>query len=255
MGVTTRALEAQLDAIAPLMEPVRRALYLEVAASAVPIGRDAAAAAVGISRALAAFHLDRLADAGLLEVEFRRLSGRTGPGAGRPSKLYRSAGRPIELSIPARRYDDLAELLARGLEMSAEEVEPIPDGSPVAGLAGWSNLDPAVVAAVETAAASFGRALAGEAREHAGRRPGRSRLVQELKVVLDEHGFEPLSVPDGRIILRNCPFDALARAHRALVCGLNGAIMGGALAELSDTGLNAVLEPADGRCCVLLRPS
>ena len=246
--MTTEALEAQLDAIAPLMEPVRRSLYLHVAGSPEPVGRDAAAAAVGIRRSLAAFHLDRLAEAGLLEVEFRRLSGRSGPGAGRPAKLYRAAGRPIELSIPARRYADLADLLARGLEQAGGLGQ-------AGGPDGARGPDPAVAVAVETSAAAFGCALAAEVRARAGRRPSRSRLVQELRAVLAAHGFEPLGLPDGGLVLRNCPFDAVARDHRALVCGLNGAILRRALDELAGPHLSAELEPAEGRCCVLLHPS
>src|SRR3954462_9711428 len=87
---TARA-EEELAALAPLAEPMRRRLYLHVATSAEAVGRDEAAAAVGISRALAAFHLDRLVDEGLLDTEFLRRSGRSGPGAGRPAKLYRRA--------------------------------------------------------------------------------------------------------------------------------------------------------------------
>src|SRR5215208_5795625 len=96
---------AAIDELAVLGEPVRRALYDFVSGQREPVGRDAAAAAVEIGRPLAAFHLDRLVAAGLLEVTFRRLSGRTGPGAGRPAKLYQRSKRDLELSLPARRYE------------------------------------------------------------------------------------------------------------------------------------------------------
>src|SRR3954452_9838159 len=96
--------EAELAALAPLAEPVRRRLYLHVAASPTPVGRDEAAAAVGISRALAAFHLDRLVADDFLETEFQRRSGRTGPGAGRPAKLYRRGQTRHAVSLPARNY-------------------------------------------------------------------------------------------------------------------------------------------------------
>ncbi|HET8785902.1 MAG TPA: helix-turn-helix domain-containing protein, partial [Candidatus Limnocylindrales bacterium] len=105
-----------IDAIALLDEPVRRRLYEWVVDQGRPVGRDEAAAAAGVSRALAAFHLDRLAAAGLLTTEFRRLTGRTGPGAGRPSKLYARADRDIRVALPERRYDIAAEVMAEALE-------------------------------------------------------------------------------------------------------------------------------------------
>ena len=93
--------DAQVAGIAALDEPVRRDLYLHVAAQAEPVSRDAAATAVGISRSLAAYHLDKLAAAGLLDVEYRRPPGRSGPGAGRPAKLYRRTGRQLDVSLAA----------------------------------------------------------------------------------------------------------------------------------------------------------
>ena len=113
-----------IEAIALLDEPARRAVYEWVVARQRPVGRDETAAGVGISRALAAFHLDRLAEGGLLETEFRRLTGRTGPGAGRPAKLYRRADREIAVSLPERRYDVAADLLAGALEDVTGEHPP-----------------------------------------------------------------------------------------------------------------------------------
>src|SRR6476620_10393212 len=108
-----------LDRLAPLADPDRRSLYAFVVAQPEPVDRDAAAAGVGVGRPLAAFHLDRLAAAGLLEVEYHRRSGRTGPGAGRPAKFYRRARTAeIAISLPARHYDELAEILVAGVERS-----------------------------------------------------------------------------------------------------------------------------------------
>src|SRR5438105_14446775 len=90
-----------IERVALLDEPARRRLYDFVSGRNAPVGRDEAAAATGMSRGLAAFHLDRLAEAGLLDVEFRRLTGRTGPGAGRPAKLYARAGRRVSVNLPA----------------------------------------------------------------------------------------------------------------------------------------------------------
>lgn len=101
-----------VDAIGLLHEPVRRAVYEYVAAQSGPVGRDAVAGAVGIGRTLAAFHLDKLADAGLLTVSFARRAGRTG----RPAKLYRRADDELAVSVPPRQYRLLAGALAEALE-------------------------------------------------------------------------------------------------------------------------------------------
>lgn len=103
--------QPDLEVLASLAEPMRRALYDFVVASAEPVSRDEAAGAVGVSRQVAAYHLDRLADDGLLDVDFRRRTGKTGPGAGRPSKLYRRSGQEYEVSVPPRRYELAARIL------------------------------------------------------------------------------------------------------------------------------------------------
>src|SRR6185436_3531697 len=115
---------AQVSAVAALAEPTRRRLYDHVAGQPGPVSRDEAAAAVAIPRATAAFHLDRLVDDGLLEVQFERRSGRTGPGAGRPAKLYRRAECAVTVSLPERRYDLAGDLLAAALDEADASGEP-----------------------------------------------------------------------------------------------------------------------------------
>ena len=112
-----------LTAIAALTDPVRRNAYRAVAeARPAPIGRDEVADALGVGRSLAAFHLDKLVDAGLLEVSYARRSGRTGPGAGRPAKLYHLAAAEHAVSVPPRSYRTAASLLAETLErLGADE--------------------------------------------------------------------------------------------------------------------------------------
>jgi predicted ArsR family transcriptional regulator len=105
-----------LQAAALLAEPVRRALYEYVVAAPAEVGRDEAADAVGASRSLTAFHLDKLVDAGLLTASYRRLTGRSGPGAGRPAKLYRRAEGERAVSLPPRDYPSAARLLATVVE-------------------------------------------------------------------------------------------------------------------------------------------
>lgn len=221
-----------------LNEPARRALYEFVVGRDDAVDRDEAAAAAGIGRPLAAFHLDRLAAAGLLDVEYRRRSGRTGPGAGRPAKLYRRArGLTIELSLPARRYRLAAEILADGLDRKA---------------------DAASRADVHAAARDRGAAIGASAasRRSGSRRGRRSRRAarEELTAVLADEGFEPSD--DGtEIRLRNCPFDALVTDHRGLTCSMNLALLDGLVDGLGDSGLQAVSRPVEGLCCVRLVPS
>ena len=107
--------------MAVLADPVRRDLYEYVAGAGREVGRAEAADALGLARTLAAFHLDKLVDAGLLEVAHRRLTGRSGPGAGRPAKVYRVAVREHLASVPPRDYRGLAMLLAEAVEAAGAE--------------------------------------------------------------------------------------------------------------------------------------
>jgi predicted ArsR family transcriptional regulator len=232
------ALSARLESVAPLAEPVRRALYLHVASSPDAVGRDAAAAAVGISRALAAFHLDRLVEAGLLETEFRRLSGRTGPGAGRPAKLYRRSRRQIDVTLPERRDDILGGLFATALEWSADDA-----GRPTDATTTRARLD--------RAASDYGAAIGRVARTHAGARASVGERLAAVADVLGGMGYEAWS-DDATVTLRNCPFDRVARDHRDLVCGTNRAMMAGVVDGLGSKRIRAMFDPAPGRCCVLL---
>ena len=219
---------SQISAIAALNEPIRRALYAYVAQSTGAVGRDEAARAVGITRELAAFHLDKLLEEGLLDVEYRRISGRTGPGAGRPAKIYRPSDRQVQVILPKRRYDLAAQVMAEALE------DP---GDPVA--------------AVDRVARQFGQALGEEARRDLGRRPGTARLLEKACAVLAEYGFEPV-YSDAELRLRNCPFDAIAKEHTALICGMNLALAEGLLTGLGAEGVEARLDPLPGTCCVAL---
>lgn len=220
---------ASVSGVSALAEPLRRRLYLYVVAQPDPVGRDQAAAGVGIARHTAKFHLDRLVDDGLLDTEFRRLSGREGPGAGRPAKLYRRAAREVSVSLPERRYDLAGEVLAHAIEESAA------DGTPV--------LD-----AVRRVAAVTGRRLAADLGSDSEGETDEQRLA----AVLAACGFEP-RVEGPRITLANCPFHALARSHTGLVCGMNLGLVGGVIDGLGVTGLLAELEPDPGRCCVTTR--
>jgi predicted ArsR family transcriptional regulator len=216
-------LDVDVPAIAVLDDPVRRALYRHVVAQAEPVGRDAAGAAVGVSRSLAAFHLDKLAAAGLLDVEFRRPAGRGGPGAGRPAKLYRRAERQLDVTLPPRHYELAARILAAAVHDAA-------DGRPL-------------TESLRDAARRAGAAMADGVRD-------RQRAVD----VLAAFGYEPVS--DGtRLVLRNCPFHALAVEHTDLVCGVNTDLLAAFTDSVPELGLTAALDPAPGRCCVTLTKS
>jgi predicted ArsR family transcriptional regulator len=224
-----------VGAIAALDEPKRRELYDFVAARHEAVGRDEAAEATGMSRELASFHLDRLVAAGLLTTEFRRLNGRTGPGAGRPAKLYRRSPADVAVSFPTRRYERAAAMFADALVRLGKD--------PAAGV-------PAVLSEV---ARTRGRAAGSDARQQAGPRPGRKRLRMVLVELLQRSGYEPEALPQPeRICLRNCPYDALVEDHRDLTCGMNLAWAEGLVDGLGQAGLTARLDPSDGYCCVVL---
>lgn len=223
-----------IEAIGALAEPTRRRLYELVVAADDPVGRDDAVAALGVSRELAAFHLDRLVDAGLLQTTYRRRNGRTGPGAGRPAKLYSRADAAVELTLPTRRYGRAAELMATAIER----------------LASASGLETLAQVARER-----GAAVARDARQAAGPRRGRLRSVSGLVEVLRGAGYEPRIEPDGSVCLRNCPYDALVADHRDVTCGMNLAWADGLVDGLGVKGVEVQLDPAPGRCCVVIHPA
>jgi predicted ArsR family transcriptional regulator len=224
-------IDRDIERLAVLEDQARRALYGYVTRQGDFVSRDQAASAIGIARGLAAFHLDKLADEGLLEVVYRRPPGRAGPGAGRPAKLYRRSRHQINITLPPRNYEMLARLLAQALD---PEVAP----------AGSERL--------QNNAHRAGTDLAGEARGLAGRRPNRRRLLEAALEVLWRQGFEP-SREDGDVVLRNCPFEAAAREYPDVVCAMNLALMKGLLDELNVSGMTAILQPREGLCCVTLR--
>ena len=187
------------------------------------MSRDEAAKAARIGRSLAAYHLDKLAGEGFLEVSYARPEGRSGPGAGRPAKLYSPAAGELEVSVPAREYALAAEILV-------EAAEADPSGA-TAGRA-------------RDAARESGRELGERHRRGRGR---------QLRKALAERGYEPFEEGD-ELRLRNCPFDRLAREHRDLVCGMNQAHLEGLLEGLDQDDLVAELDPRPDCCCVAIRP-
>ena len=190
------------------------------------------AEALGVSRSVVAFHLDKLAEAGVADITFERTSGRTGPGAGRPAKLYRRATREVAASVPERRYDLAGSLLATAVA-DAERT-----GAPIGGC---------LTAAARAAGRAIGKEAAAATRPLT-RRDDRRRAVVE---VLARHGYEPVLGSRREIALLNCPFHRLAEEHRSLVCGMNLDLLGGVLEGMGPAGkLDARLAPEPGYCCV-----
>jgi predicted ArsR family transcriptional regulator len=226
--VTDDELAARLAGAGALTEPARRALYLYVLEQSEPVSREQAAAACELPLHSARFHLDRLVDEGLLQVSYRRLTGRTGPGAGRTAKLYQRSRREVSVSLPERRYDLAGGILAVAIERSAR------DGT---------EIREAVVGAAE----ERGRRMAEDAAPTSG------SDLQRTAAVLRRHGYQPRAV-DGALCLSNCPFDSLAREHTELVCTMNLSLVDGLLRGLGGSSLEAVLDPQPGRCCVTARP-
>ncbi len=210
-----------VDALSALGDPTRRRAYDHVCGRARPVGRDEVADALGIGRTLAAYHLDRLAADGLLDISYARRSGRGGPGAGRPAKMYDRSEREVTVSVPPRDYGLAARLLAHAAAQDEH---------------GETRR------ALHTAADSLGREIASEAPD-----------PPDLAPLLAARGYEPFEDDDGVIRLRNCPFHAVAQSHPDVVCDMNLSLLGGLVAGLGGPGAEVVLEPGPGRCCVAIR--
>jgi predicted ArsR family transcriptional regulator len=224
---------AAVAAIAALDDDVRRALYEHVRAAGAPVTREEAAAAVGISRKLAAFHLDKLVELGVLRSGFGAPTDRR---VGRAPKVYEPAEQDISVRVPERSPELLASILVEAVtgEQPGERAED---------------------AALRVARERGAELGATERSRLRGGRVGAERALATSEELLAEHGFEPFR-EGGSVRLRNCPFHPMAGAAPALVCGLNRAYLAG-LVEGLDAGdrVSAELAPRAGECCVELRPS
>jgi predicted ArsR family transcriptional regulator len=208
---------SDLAALAALDDPTRRRLYECVAAAPQALTRDEAAAATGIGRSLAAYHLDKLTEHGLLEAGYARAPGRTGPGAGRPAKRYSRASREFAARTPPRDYRLLAELLVDAAR------------------------DETVLEAVKQNARVAGESIGADARSAGA----------SLDEVLVRRGYEPEPRPESPLRLRNCPFADLARRCPEVVCTINLALLQGIL-DGAGVQARAELRPADDACCVVV---
>lgn len=229
-SVKVESFGERVRGVAALDHPVTQAVY-RLLVQRGRLSRDDTAESLDVARSVAAFHLDKLVGAGLAETHSERLTGRSGPGAGRPAKVYRRSDRDIELSLPERHYDVAGGVLAAALERAAE------DGVPVQQ-------------AVRDAAVETGRALGEAARTETGARASQAKRRGALLRVLERHGYEP-QLRDRDIVLRNCPFHVLADQHRTLVCGMNLELLSGVIEGVGGEDLvSARLAPEAGFCCV-----
>jgi predicted ArsR family transcriptional regulator len=224
--VNPSELEAQISSVAALKGPLRRALYTYVAGQPKEVSRDRAARALGITRATAAFHLDRLVAEGLLAATYRRTSGRTGPGSGRPSKLYKRSDRQIQLSFPPRNYELAARILERVSTEQTSERE-------------WTK-----------AVRRLGKEFAQGTVPVSTRRRGPGSRVESLEALLEANGYQPRWQGRSRLNLANCPFDALVEDCPALICRMNLAFMEGIRSALTLGHLKPVIDCQAGVCCV-----
>jgi predicted ArsR family transcriptional regulator len=210
--------------VAALVDPVRRALYEHVRRERRPVTREEAAQAVDVSRNLAAFHLDKLVEVGMLQARYEAPAEQP-RGRGRTPKVYEATDGGLALTVPQRHYELVGAILA-----DAIATDPTDAGAAAHRHAARLGLDIGVAA--------------GGTRDDATETAART---------LTDLGYEPRSGGDG-IVLDNCPFHALATRHTALICGINLEFVAGLLAGLGCEALRAELRPRPGGCCVAIRP-
>ena len=224
--------EPAIRAVAALEDELRRGMYGFIRGARRPVTRDEAAASVGISRKLAAFHLDKLVDAGVLRARYQAAGGIR--KAGRTPKVYEPSGTDIRISIPQRQHDILAGILLDAV-LTEGQAESAHD-------------------AAMRVARDRGVDVGASERENA--RPGRLGAERALTLaagILERYGFEPARPTPTCVRLRNCPFHPLAARAPELVCGMNHAFLAGLLTGLDAPAVEAVLDPRPGECCVELR--
>lgn len=227
------AWDAALDALATLGDAQRRRIYGFVRAAAGPVTREDTAAAMGISRSLAAFHLDKLLDAGLLSSHTAQSGDSRRPG--RRPKAYQPSDLEVQVNIPTRRHQLLAEILAETVA-----------GAPTA-----RRIRPAALRVARERGQALGRSVRTSIRGAVGKERGMA-LAQEA---LAASGYQPVRTSEGSLRLRNCPFQPIAGQARELVCGLNHSYLSGLVDAIGAPRIEAALAPQTSGCCVELRPA
>jgi predicted ArsR family transcriptional regulator len=223
--------DSAIKAIAALDDELRRGMYVYIRSVRRPVTRDEAAAAVGISRKLAAFHLDKLVDAGALRAHYEPAAGIR--RVGRSPKVYEPTSADIQVSIPQRRHDVLADILLDAVLTEGQ----------------GENARDAALRAARSRGEQAGR---DERKQSRPGRLGAERALTLVSGVLEHHGFEPAREAPARIRLRNCPFHPMAVKAPEVVCQMNHAFLAGLLDGLEAPAVEAILDPRSGGCCVEL---
>ena len=118
-------------------------------------------------------------------------SGRVGPGAGGPAKVYSVSSRSFSVEIPQTRYGLAASMMATALSAHG----PGADGA----------------GSLEDVATAFGESLGSEIRRQARTKGARLEAVQRK---LGQLGYEPRVQESGEWTMRNCIFAELSTSHR-----------------------------------------
>lgn len=235
-----------VEAIGALADGLRRSAYELVVQRGGGVSRQEVADALGVPVHTARLHLERLVDEGLLQVEERRLSGRSGPGAGRPARLYSRSPQEVSISLPPRAYDLAAQIFAAATQRSLLGEDLAVTLSEEARSVGRA-MAAACADDHEPSPAVGSTPVVGDRRESSGE-------AERVAGTLAGHGYEP-DLREGVVWLRNCPFDRLAKEHTELVCGLNLDVVGGVIDGLGCQRVEAALDPQPGQCCVRISPT
>ncbi|WP_163162269.1 helix-turn-helix domain-containing protein [Arthrobacter sp. Alg241-R88] len=211
----------RMAALASLGDEKRRQLFELVAASPGAVGRDEVAGATGIPRSTVSFHLDRLVQDGLLAVEFHKPPGKSGPGSGRPAKMYRPVAGEIGASVPDRNYDLAGELMAAAIERSTTGGESVGESLPAESFRKGCSL---------------------------------AETSETLEDFLVQSGYRPEPDGDGGFLLPNCPFHRLSDGHPGVVCTMNGAFLRGAASRFDASSDRVAPADLPGHCCARIMP-
>jgi predicted ArsR family transcriptional regulator len=211
----------RMAALASLGDEKRRQLFELVAAAPGAMGRDEVAGATGIPRSTVSFHLDRLVQDGLLAVEFHKPAGKSGPGSGRPAKMYRPVAGEIGASVPDRNYDLAGELMAAAIERSTAGGEPVADALPAESFRKGCSL---------------------------------AEAAETLEDFLVQAGYRPEPDGDGGFLLPNCPFHRLSDRYQGVVCTMNGAFLRGAATRFDASAERVAPAGQPGHCCARIMP-
>ena len=209
---------SQLGLFKALGDNTRYAIYLELARSPRPLTTSEIADTIGLHSNTVRPHLERMRDAGLVEVQ----SGARG-----------------EIGRPQHRYSLAADAPSLGLE---------PPVMPV--------LARMVLSMAERLGASPADAVAvgrDEGRRRSASYEAAPSALEAVVSDLDRLGFDPV-VTEGDddsavVAFANCPFGGLAEQHPDLVCGLHHGLIAGFVAGMGDAELIEFCSVADRTPC------